>query len=171
MLICWKYCRMSTKLMDTQNNPNISHWDADDGYKTGIDEKKYPKRVANTLRIGALQMVLRQSNYNLELKCSDESAAFRIYLHRAGELPNLLVTDLNVFPSETSKILIKSTLITASDALRSYTPHQRQCFFNFERRLQFYRVYTERNCLLECFSSYFISEFGCVLIYMPSMMI
>lgn len=162
---------MASNLMVAENNPNISNWDADNGYYSGAVDRTYPRRISNALSIGALQLELRQLKNNMQFKRFDETATFVIYLHTQGERLHLNTHYFKTYPSERISILIKPTLITTSDGLRSYTPNQRQCYFNYERRLQFYQIYTKMNCLLECFASYMKSTFGCVIYDMPSMSI
>lgn len=44
----------------------------------------------------------------------------------------------------------------------------RQCYFNDERELQFYRVYNKPNCELECLANAVYHECGCVGFAAPS---
>lgn len=44
---------------------------------------------------------------------------------------------------------------------------RRQCFFNEERYLQFFKVYTQQNCELECLTNFTLSQCGCVKFSMP----
>uniref|UniRef100_A0A182SYF3 Pickpocket n=1 Tax=Anopheles maculatus TaxID=74869 RepID=A0A182SYF3_9DIPT len=58
-------------------------------------------------------------------------------------------------------------MITTSDGLRYYTPERRQCFFNHERHLKYFKVYTQQNCELECTTNYTLHRCGCVKFSMP----
>lgn len=47
------------------------------------------------------------------------------------------------------------------------THHSRQCYFNGERYLRFFQVYTQQNCELECLANYTMAKCGCVKFSMP----
>jgi acid-sensing ion channel, other len=51
------------------------------------------------------------------------------------------------------QVLITPEIITTDDDLRSIEPRQRGCYFEGERKLEFFKVYTKMNCEFECFSS------------------
>lgn len=45
---------------------------------------------------------------------------------------------------------------------------RRQCFFEKERILKFFNVYTQPNCELECLANYTVDLCGCAKFSMPS---
>jgi acid-sensing ion channel, other len=47
-------------------------------------------------------------------------------------------------------ILITPEIIRTDEDLRSYEPKKRGCYFEDERRLKYFQVYTRRNCEFEC---------------------
>lgn len=65
-------------------------------------------------------------------------------------------------------ISVKPNMITTSENLRHYTPWDRQCYFSDERQLRFFKIYTQRNCELECLSNFTLSQCGCVKFSLPS---
>lgn len=160
---------MSAKLMKAESTPNISNWNADDGYDIKCVGEKYPRSATTSMFFGALQLGLVQLKSNSELKCFNEMALYRMYLHQPGDIPLLTRLGIQIHPSETTMISIKPKLITTSPKLRNYTPERRQCFFNFERQLRFHQIYTQKNCQLECLADYLKDECKCVPYYMTSM--
>lgn len=76
---------------------------------------------------------------------------------------------IQVAPSEIAEFSIKATQITTSDGLRGYEPSKRQCFFNSDRQLRFFKVYTQNNCEEECLANFTKQECGCARFFMPSM--
>lgn len=70
--------------------------------------------------------------------------------------------------SEEIHISIKPTLTTTSDGLRSYPIESRQCFFNSERQLKFFKFYSQNNCKIECLANYTLQKCDCVKFNMPS---
>lgn len=59
-------------------------------------------------------------------------------------------------------------MIETSEELKDYHPNRKQCFMNSERKLKFFKVYTQRHCELECQSFRMESECGCVHFAYPS---
>lgn len=70
---------------------------------------------------------------------------------------------------EQAEISVVPTLTYTSTELRGYTPSQRQCFFNSERRLFFFKFYAQHNCEAECLSNYTKIKCGCVKFSSPRM--
>ncbi len=44
---------------------------------------------------------------------------------------------------------------------------RRKCYFHSERKLRFLKVYTQRNCELECLSNATLNLCGCVKFFLP----
>jgi hypothetical protein len=57
--------------------------------------------------------------------------------------------DLNVW--------ITPEIMQTDEDLRSFSPDHRNCYFEDERQLNYYKLYTQKNCEMECLS--FIGEF------------
>lgn len=64
-------------------------------------------------------------------------------------------------------VAIKPDMMTTSEGLRDYDPMRRQCFFSSERKLAFYKSYTQQNCQIECLTNATLAACGCVAYYMP----
>lgn len=47
-------------------------------------------------------------------------------------------------------VLISPKVIKTDDDLRKFSPEKRECYFNGEKELKYFKVYTRRNCELEC---------------------
>lgn len=56
----------------------------------------------------------------------------------------------------------------ASNEMKSlYKISERQCFFDDEKTLMFFKIYSKSNCELECLTNITWNECGCVLYWMP----
>lgn len=53
-------------------------------------------------------------------------------------------------------VWITPEIIETDDELRSFTPDERNCYFQDERKLKYFKTYTKNNCEFECSS--FISR-------------
>lgn len=62
-------------------------------------------------------------------------------------------------------ILITPQVIETDDNLKSFSPQVRQCYFEGEKKLDFFRFYSTENCLAECISKIIYEFCGCVQFY------
>lgn len=67
-----------------------------------------------------------------------------------------------------SRSLVKPTVMSTSEGLRSYAPRVRGCYFRTERQLRFFKSYSQQKCYRECYSDYLKATCGCVPFAFPS---
>lgn len=159
---------MSSRLKTVNSNPNITHWNLENGYETGALQNSYPIRVFNAKQGAALAVTLNLFTEDIEYLCAGIINGFKVILTTPGETRKASARYFDAITSEKAEILIKPKLTTTSEKLRGYKPNQRQCFFNAERQLRFYKIYTKNNCEAECVSNFTKMECGCVKFSMPS---
>lgn len=87
--------------------------------------------------------------------CKDSGVS----VHSPNEFPQNLME-----LSFKSDFLVKITPeISQTDGnLRSIPPEERNCYFDGERKLKFFKIYTEENCKAECISFVGYNITGCV---------
>lgn len=49
-----------------------------------------------------------------------------------------------------------------------HSPNRRQCYFDDERDLRYFKSYSQSNCQTECLANYTMARCGCVKFWMPS---
>lgn len=160
---------MNEDLLFVKNNSKAEHWNLEEGYNRTItvDPETYPYRVFGAgARLG-LFALLRLYEQHLEYLCRGPVQGFKITLHTPGEVPQVSKHYFRVPYLQEVLVAVRPNMITTSDGLRHYEPNRRQCFFDSERYLRFFNVYTQRNCELECLSNFTKAECGCVKFSMP----
>lgn len=55
----------------------------------------------------------------------------------------------------------------SDEALRAFNPLRRNCYFDGERKLTFFKTYTKPHCDYECMANYTLESCGCVKFSMP----
>jgi acid-sensing ion channel, other len=55
----------------------------------------------------------------------------------------------------------------AEDSLRSFKPQLRNCYFEGEKVLKYFKTYTKALCEFECNANYTLEKCGCVKFSMP----
>lgn len=164
------FYRVAPKIMTaTKRHRNITNWNVEHGYTGRFDEVAYPLRMFKTGKYSGLFIWLATRNANYQRDCQGTDEGFKITLSMPGEAGRMSKKIYHLPSSESAKIAVKSKLTLTSEGLRNYKPNQRQCFYNSERQLRFFKIYTETNCEIECLSNFTKSECGCVKFSMPSM--
>lgn len=160
--------RMNADLMTVKGNAKAKNWNLENGYDKSIpvDPKTYPYRVfggGDQLGLAGILILFEQ---NQEHVCRPMQG-FKITLHMPGDVPQVSKNYIRVPPLQEVLISVKPNMFKTSEGLRDYDPNKRQCFFDSERQLRFYKVYTQRNCELECLSNFTKEACGCVKFSMP----
>lgn len=149
--------------------PNTTQWSIEHGYANETaNVTNYPVRVYSTQRDAGLFVQLSLFDEDLETICSGRFLGYKIFLHVPGEVVTFAGHSYRVPISEEVDILIKPQMILTSPGLRSYRPDQRQCFFESERSLRFFKMYTKNNCESECLANFTLNQCDCVKFSMPS---
>lgn len=163
--------RMSPELFEKISNQSASHWNLEDGYDDrngGRDRiKTYPRRVLSTGPKAGLEVDLMIDKENLNNRCIGSVNGFKVTLHSPAEIPQPSKHYFYVPQDMEVLVSVKPNMIETSDELKDYDPARKQCFLNSERKLRFFKIYTQRHCELECLSNYTLQECGCVLFTHP----
>lgn len=100
--------------------------------------------------------------------CGIFSNGFQLRFHMPDELPQFSNGFINIPIERSISISIKPKMMKTSNGLRSYDPHVRGCYFKHERKLRFFKSYSEAKCELECLANFTAITCGCVRFFMPS---
>ncbi|OWR43551.1 putative pickpocket, partial [Danaus plexippus plexippus] len=90
-----------------------------------------------------------------------------ILLHNPAELPRLSKQYFRAPLSHEVVVAVKPNMMTTSKGLKSLDSSRRQCYFPTERFLQYFKIYTQANCEIECLSNFTYARCGCVHFGMP----
>lgn len=91
----------------------------------------------------------------------------QIKLHNPAEIPQIGESYFRV-PLDSEIVLsVKANMMTTSSSLYNYSPNKRQCFFPNERYLQYFKIYTQINCQLECLTNFTLNQCKCSKFNMP----
>ncbi|XP_055621987.1 pickpocket protein 28-like [Toxorhynchites rutilus septentrionalis] len=148
-----------------ETGPAIS-WSLEDGYHPDADLNSYPIRVHGSGFRAGIYVHLMTTNRDLDYHCR-ESQGFKVSLHAPSEYPQVSSKFIRVTLGRDVTIAVKPQIVGTDPQLFGYKPERRQCYFNNERQLKFYRVYTQANCELECLTNFTLQKCGCVRFSMP----
>lgn len=143
-----------------------NYWTLENGYKT---ERPfvYPRRALNLKRRGGLDISLRTNEFDLDYICRGGKLGYKASLHTPGEIPRTSKDFFRIELGSNVEVNVKPKMTITSKGLARYPPETRRCYFNEERKLKFFKVYTQLNCELECLTNFTLQECGCVKFSMP----
>ncbi|KAG7200622.1 hypothetical protein KM043_001178 [Ampulex compressa] len=175
---------------------NSSDWNPEDGYDLDVQPDTIPWRPYGAGQFYGLTLVLDadikeyycSSTASVGFKVGSRTvvkgyAGFRLrviasfisscsiklvmLLHNPVETPKIADFAFAVTPGEETRVIVTPRISTASRTILSIPQRKRKCFFTSERKLRYYRTYTQRNCVLECEANFTQKICHCVQYYMP----
>ncbi|XP_078032975.1 pickpocket protein 28 [Augochlora pura] len=145
---------------------NSIDWNPETGYEGNLHTESLPWRPYGAGQFYGLTLVLDADI--AEYYCSSTaSVGFKMLLHNPVETPKIAEYAFAITPGEETRIIVTPRISTASQSIISIPLRKRKCFFISERKLRYYRTYTQRNCVLECEANYTQKNCNCVQYYMP----
>lgn len=142
-------------------------WSVEKGYSINATLSSYPERVQTAGARTGLTVIIPLSIYDMDYICKGPSQGFKVQLHTPGEMPQLSQQFFRLSLEQEIIISVKPNMITTSDVLKGYAINRRQCYFQEERYLRFFKIYTQQNCEMECLANYTLDKCGCVKFSMP----
>lgn len=147
---------------------NSSKWCPETGYTDKDDTEIYPYRAFGLGKRESFRITIKMLNQNIDYLCGRGFNGYSVTFHLPNELPPMWKKRHHVGAGQVGNFLVAANLITTSPALRHYSPALRQCYFTSERKLRFFRFYTQQNCEVECLANFTHSKCDCVHFAMPS---
>lgn len=167
ILIYLFYCSQSVNTSNYPRNQPPSNWRNDHGYDVPKNGKPYPHRVYGTGLQFSLILILRLNISDIDYLCGGPIQGFKIVFHSPSENQSVMKKYFFLSPGKSSFYRIEPKMVLTTDAARTdYSPDERRCFLQTERKLRFYKYYTQRNCEVECLTNFTLTQCGCVPFYM-----
>ena len=157
---------MNLKFLSFIKNKKYSGWSPQERYKI-TDEETYPRRVGGLEKGSGLKTTLLHNINDTDYICRDQVQGFKIILHNPGIIPRVSKNFIRVPLNMDVTVVVKPNLVTTSKGLRNYHPKHRKCYFEHEKYLKFFKVYTQSNCELECLTNFTLKACNCVKFSMP----
>ncbi|XP_057651298.1 pickpocket protein 28-like [Diorhabda carinulata] len=148
---------------------NVYDWNPEIGFSNVGDydnENMVPRRPLGAgAHLGLSVLLDAQID---EYYCSSTSSVgFKIIVSNPIETPKMADYGTLLSPGVEARFSIKPSIREASKNLRSIPLQKRQCYFASERKLVYYRKYTQVNCLQECLSTFIYNRCNCSPYYLP----
>ncbi|GBP43268.1 Pickpocket protein 28 [Eumeta japonica] len=139
----------------------VQGWSPNKGYELKMDDDMYPRRGHQNSALPDLEIELLENVQKQDKLCIDDKRGFKIILHHPMDSPRAKPF-YYIQGGQEGALSISFHMITTSEKLKSYAPHIRQCYFPAERKLRYFKEYTQKNCERECRANYTFAKCGCV---------
>lgn len=93
---------------------------------------------------------------------------FQLLLHDPQDVPRMSSNYISISHNKQILIAVQPEVVVTSDEVKKFDPAVRKCYLKNEKFLKYFLVYSQSNCLLECFTNFTLETCGCVYYYMPS---
>lgn len=131
--------------------------------------KGYSKNGQVPFRISKrhkFQVQVELSTY-LVYNCEVMNKNYKIFFHLPHEYPNRFHAYKYIESSGSKRIFLTAEYYDSDPEMRKFPPENRECYFEGERHLKFFKSYTQKQCHYECLTNFTLSQCGCVKFSMP----
>ncbi|KAK9883364.1 hypothetical protein WA026_001537 [Henosepilachna vigintioctopunctata] len=150
---------------ESRRNPD---WDPDSGYPEGKLDDVYPRRAFMNGAKNALEVVILTKKSDVYYSCRDFALqGIRVTLNMPGRIPRPSQVFFSVGFDRLTTVAVTPSYMTTTSTVRDYDPQDRNCYFGKERKLKYFKLYSQSNCNMECFTNYTINYCGCSHFFMP----
>lgn len=161
----------SKNLTSFAKDQNLTlQWTLEHGFDQSVptDNFTYPYRTF-LAGFGVKAHLMATKAEDVDSLCRYPYQGYKLLLHAPNEVPNFARHFQNIrVPLEKDvTVAVTPSLVTTSDGLRNYNPQRRQCYYNSERYLRYFKHYTQSNCEVECLTNFTLNYCQCVKFSMP----
>ncbi|CAO1410220.1 unnamed protein product [Diamesa hyperborea] len=110
-----------------------------------------------------LTIILKDKRKHIDMICFNSN--YQIFIHHPMTYPvnvrNFLDHKEYIDLGRDKDIIIKPKLLVTDEKLRAYSPERRNCYFEGEKVLKFFKSYSYSNCLADCEARVTLDLCGC----------
>lgn len=134
--------------VDIRSNWTVQSYE--DGYTDPLDFTAYPMNSLEPGKRTGMSIRLKIRKNDVDYGCKGPVNGFSLTLHTPDEFPQTGLHSHSIpFGRETS-ISVQPYVMSTSENLKRFEPKKRQCFFEEDKKLKYFKSYTQSNCKLEC---------------------
>jgi hypothetical protein len=146
--------RYSSHVIKTRNNSRAL---------TPVQPENFPLKYSGETSNG-FEVAMKQTAGYKEIETCLHPA---FNVHSPFEFPNVFdALSYGQFDyGESLEVLIIPKVIFTDESLVEIPPSRRNCYFDGERKLKYFKTYTKQNCETEFYADYMISKLNCSQYY------
>ena len=149
---------------ESMRYPNHNHrapnWTLQNGYNSSYFFE-YPYRALDSGFDAGLQLTLIAKKN--DITNNNPVQGFKLALHTPIDIPRFRKKFYRIPLKKEVLLAIEAKVMKTTVDIRDYYPKDRECYFDGEHKLNFFRTYTQTNCELECYIRFLVRNCKCVL--------
>ncbi|KFB52407.1 AGAP010967-PA-like protein [Anopheles sinensis] len=165
--LCYSFNMLPQSQMFRKDVLHNEHSYIEEWNETKFGGDAIPLNALGTGTTDSLWMYLATSKTDIDYTCAGDLQGFTMTLHESSAYPTMTKRSLFIPLDHRVQIAVKPQIITTSPSAADYHWSKRQCFFDNERYLQFFKIYNQDNCELECLTNITLAVCDCVRYSMP----
>jgi amiloride-sensitive sodium channel len=142
-------------------------WNMERGYLDNSNIMTYPWRALLSGASNGFTVYLLVDNENIDFMCK-QIQGYKVVLHSPVRIPRLNREYFRIPLDHAVVASVQPVVITTSQEVKTFDVAKRNCYFPSERKLKYFRTYSQQNCQLECLTNITLDSCGCVSFFMPS---
>ncbi|XP_001357382.2 pickpocket protein 28 [Drosophila pseudoobscura] len=147
-------------------NNITGNWSLDTGYGNQ-GQNTYPQRTVFSSVGNGFFAFLQGLQHNFDYDCRSFKQGYKVFLNSPESVPLTSGNYILVPHGDEVLVSVLPNYVMSTDNLHEISPEKRQCLFDDERSLTFFRSYSQSNCQTECLANFTISKCGCAKFWMP----
>lgn len=92
----------------------------------------------------------------------------QLFLHNPADVPSGLQPTAYVTRNSLLSVTLSTHIVRATSKIKHWAPKTRNCYYQHEKKLKFFKIYTNHNCEIECRANSTLKMCGCNAFYQPS---
>lgn len=154
---------LSKLVVETMRYLNHNHrspnWTLQNGYKSPY-YFEYPHRALDSGFSAGLELILIAKRNDIT---NDKPVpGFKLALHTPSDIPRFKKRFYRIPLNKEFLLSIEPKVMTTAPEIFDYKPRTRQCHFDGEQKMKYFRVYSQTNCELDYYIRFIILKCNCV---------
>ncbi|XP_050421683.1 pickpocket protein 28-like isoform X3 [Adelges cooleyi] len=145
---------------------NLNTWNPEVGFKPDLTPFDTPWRVTGDSVNNRVSLHFKFKR-NPGVNCPITGKGFVLIMHNPADAPISLQP--TAYISGNRRVAVSSiiSIWPTAPTIHAWSPKSRNCYFQHEKPLRYFKVYTENNCDIECRINNTIKRCGCSAYYHP----
>ncbi|XP_025196558.1 pickpocket protein 28-like [Melanaphis sacchari] len=152
---------------DIITNSKETAWNPEFGFNENAQTFNLPWKVIGDTVEDSIIMRFNLQNEKTGNHCPKTDKGMTLFLHSPVDVPANIKPTAYISVNNIAYITTTFTLVSISESISSWKPDIRHCYYQHERILKFFKIYTVNNCEIECRANNSLKMCGCVAFYHP----
>lgn len=142
----------------------VVQWKLEKGYLS--ISRDFPYRIKKGVNDN-IKLYLNLETQQLVNLCEGLRYSYKMIVHMPNEMPTKYHEYTYLGLQNSHIVSLTATSTVHEKAFAGYLPFNRNCYFQDELKLKFFKTYSKPHCITECLANFTLKACGCVKFSMP----